>query len=461
MGGEEAAFAVRALAKLTGKVEEENAADAWFEARKHVVRQSGSFAEAARSIDHAVQVAAHLGASQERVNEFVKQCQLIAVELKWGLSSVAEAATLLGSLSSAARESLAAPMQHALDEAVVADLTGRLKDCTTPSQAQVALAQWRSHCGASAKVQLSTGPLEALALKWAQPALSSWNASKPDTEQCLSAAVALQALQTLGIPPNKKSMLAPLKLNFGSAQVWWAGWASAVGRCASLPLWPGLWELLTLISKAGPQIPVWVPPLVSLWAATTLDRALGEKPLSFTPTSYLQVLLLSIVLGGGQCVPPAATASLVLGLPDLTPSDRGAPARAFVRHAAKMLESADPIDAAYSQLHMPEVARHQGTRMALLLSPLTGTGTTLASSSSTAAASAVSSSAPEERVTAPLRPALRLLPHARPRLTQASASSSSQADDDDSDSGGASTVSGARPQAAASSLLQRLGSQFW
>jgi hypothetical protein len=263
----------------------------------------------------------------------------------------------------------------------------------------------------------------------------------------LAAALSIQALQGLASGPAVKKVAPGTPLHVGSAEVWWAAWASAVGRSASLPLWTGLWDLLSHISKAGPRVPVWVSPLVSLWASSTLDRVLGEKFTPFSPSSYLQVLLLSLILGGGQFLPPAAPASLVLGLPDLTPSDRGAPARAFVRHGAKMLESADPIDAAYSQLNAPETARQQAARMSLLMSPLTGSATTLNSGVS----SSLVSSQNEERVTAPLRPSLRLLPHARPRVVHASL------DDEDTD---AVAATGAPAQPSAS-LLQRLGSQFW
>jgi hypothetical protein len=173
INGQEAVSAVRALAMLTGKVED-NGALTWLEARTHVVSQSGSFSEAAASLDHAVEVAKHMGASADEIDGFLRQCQAIATKSHWGLSSVSHAATLLNSLSAMARSSLAVPMQRALDEAVIADLNSRLLECVSPSQAEVALAQWRANCGSSATLQLSAGPLQALAMKWAQPALKSW-----------------------------------------------------------------------------------------------------------------------------------------------------------------------------------------------------------------------------------------------------------------------------------------------
>jgi hypothetical protein len=186
----------------------------------------------------------------------------------------------------------------------------------------------------------------------------------------------------------------------------------------------------------------------------------------------MHMLVLSAVVGSGYSLAPAPSAryrsvrrscsfvshnaySLVMNLPDLTPTDRGAPARPFLRHAAKMLESTDPIDAAYSHLRTPDAARQvhcfciclwnlltpsllQLTlRMSLLLSPLTGSSAPLSALSSL--------SSVEEPMTAPLRPALRLLPHARPRLARAAV-------DDDENEKPQSALQIERP-----SLLQRLG----
>jgi hypothetical protein len=127
-----------------------------------------------------------------------------------------------------------------------------------------------------------------------------------------------------------------------------------------------------------------------------------------------------------------------MGLDDNTPTDRGAPVRPFLRHAAVLLERDDPIDAAYVQLHTPALVKSLASQMALLLSPLTGVSPSLSS---------LNDAGPPIPLTAPQRPALRLLPHARPRHATVM-------DDDDDD--GAPTQIHERP-----SLLQRLGSQLW
>lgn len=435
---DEAVSAVTAVVQLTGAASSARPA-LWLDARARALRACATFHSAVAAVDGAVEVASLLGADGAQVDAFLGAARDTAATAAWPVDSVSEASTLLGQLSDAARTALAQPLQAARDAAVVSNLAARLRVCADAAAAKDALAAWRAECGAAATNKLAAAPLERMAAQWAQPFVARWDLERPDAASCLSAALALHALQRVA------PLMLTAPLGIARAECWWAGWAVAVGRQAQWPsLWGGVvWPLLSALAAGGPRVPPWVPPLIALEAGHHLSSGGSlEAVTRFSPTLHSQLLLLSSVLGTATCHATAVEACRAMGLPDRTPLDRGAPGRPFLRRAAQLLEAADPIDAAYAQLHAPGQARATLGAMALLLSPLTGAAPSLGT--------AALASAEEEPICAPVRPALRLLPHARPRVH---AGAGAQAGDDDDET--------LVPLSDRPSLLQRLGSQLW